>query len=312
MLRQRLLVPMMLCAGCIPQQLVKATTDFASATQTATSQIAGTAGIVTDLCRTEAQLDFLLHLAKDQTEFRKWVDYYSKAPISDARKGLAKGKASTWREWCDGLIKVDSAFAKITTAIAMYGGALGQAVQSDSLKGTDINDITKSAADDVANFSPWAKTYKTPLEGIGNPLQEIANGLVTLWVDQHVRSVVDGADTPLQNAIGKLVAFLGVVRSELAFYTQIYHDELLLQKSAEPLAVAIVDITVTCKLEEINKQLQSYSTALQQLAVVHAKLKGAWDHPTRAAQIADAKTISVMAIDVAKTVWAFKTSKGDN
>jgi hypothetical protein len=285
-------------SGCLPSDLLKATSELGLAAQTVSSRLSGTTGIVTDLCRTEAQLDFLVHLAKDQTHYKSWAEYYNQAPLTEGPAREAGGRAPSWNAWCGGLRTVDAAFMKISLAIAAYGGALDRTAQTHTLGSTDIEGLTKSAADDVTQFVSWARPYKTALESVGSPLQQISNGLLTQWVGRKIKTVVDGADGPLQEALADLEGFVAVVQKELLFYANIYRENLALQGSKEPMAVAVVDMDVSQKLENVERDLASFLYGLKKLSAAHATLRRGWDAGCRVAQHSNAREVRELAFAI--------------
>jgi hypothetical protein len=288
-------------SACAPKELLKATADLGAATRTAAASVRQTSTIVVDLCRTEAELDFLTHLAKDQTPFKTWDEYYRGATLSDQATRQARGPV-TWSTWCAGFAVVDRTFEKITLAIGSYGAALAQAAGSQELSSTDIAGLTKSVSDDLALFVPWAAQYKSTLEGIGSPLAKLTNGLLTLWVGQKVRIVVDGADRPVHEALEDIGRFLAVADKELAFYVDVYRVGLTAQGSNEPLAVAMEDMMVTKKVEAARARLATYATAIHKLETAHAALRRGWDADCCVSKLADAKEVSSMAMEVANTI----------
>jgi hypothetical protein len=294
--RARILSPVVLTAtllSCTPTKLLKATTAYSTLSTSVTASLATAPGLVTGACRLRAKIEYLTTRVEPTVHPHDatFDEFY----------------IASWKAQCDAYRAADDAFAKVVHSIGAYGSALGAFASQDLT--SDVKDVAKSAADDAARASAVAGTYKTALEGIGTPLDDIVGAIANKWRAKELRKLVDRTDAPLQVVIGKLEVFVAVLRTEQVQDLR----EALANLEAEwrthdPAIVAMVDVVAADEITDLDGKLVALSDALHKLADAHGKLKKGWDKG-EGVGLDTIKEVGHLADDVDVDLRAFERGK---
>jgi hypothetical protein len=215
---QGLIVAFVFVSGCYTDYLKK-TAQFASATDTAGDALSGLSALPMQLCRQEAQLNYLQQrvalpkptlppvLDHSLTQFN---DYYAKHDIG----------GTTWKKTCDGYAPVGESIDNAIAALRAYGQALA-AIAGGSYDGSDTKDLTDAIVNGAASLSSSAKSYQNALSGLGGVLAQLGGIIEQAWVASKVDHVVSDVNPHLQKVAAKFDEVVKILHDQQLFAVRV-------------------------------------------------------------------------------------------